>query len=47
MEKEMILKRVSKNIKYKMVENEIDMEFLQDIIFNALDGETVTEEILD
>ena len=47
MEKEMILKRVLKNIKYKMVENEIDMEFLQDIIFNALDGETVTEEILD
>ena len=47
MEKVMILKRVLKNIKYKMVENEIDMEFLQDIIFNALDGETVTEEILD
>ena len=43
MEKVMILKRVLKNIKYKMVENEIDMEFLQDIIFNALDGETVTE----
>ena len=47
MEKEMILKKVLKNIKYKMVENKIDMEFLQDIIFNAVDGETVTEEMLD
>ena len=47
MEKEVILNKVLRKIKYKLVNNVIDMEVLQEIIFNLFEEEIVSEEILD
>ncbi len=47
MEKEVILSKVLRKIKYKLVNNVIDMEVLQEIIFNLFEEEIVSEDILD
>ena len=47
MEKEVILNKVLRKIKYKLVNNVIDMEVLQEIIFNLFEEEIVSEDILD
>ncbi|CDA23223.1 rNA polymerase sigma factor [Mycoplasma sp. CAG:611] len=47
MEKEVILSKVLRKIKYKLVNNVIDMEVLQEIIFNLFEEEIISEDILD
>ena len=47
MEKKVILNKVLRKIKYKLVNNVIDMEVLQEIIFNLFEEEIVSEDILD
>ena len=47
MEKEVILSKVLRKIQYKLVNNVIDMEVLQEIIFNLFEEEIVSEDILD
>ena len=47
MEKEVILSKVLRKVKYKLVNNVIDMEVLQEIIFNLFEEEIVSEDILD
>ena len=47
MEKAVILSKVLRKIKYKLVNNVIDMEVLQEIIFNLFEEEIVSEDILD
>ena len=45
MEKEVILSKVLRKIKYKLVNNVIDMEVLQEIIFNLFEEEMACGDI--